>query len=175
VGHPWRSAALAATVVAALAWQGTAAYAADTEMATVTADANLRAEPNTDSEVVAELPAGSTVEVECWATGEPTFGDDMYGSMWLHTTDPGWIHSYLVEPVDVAQCDGGAEPIGDAPGVGGGAVDGGYATVPGAWYNHCEDAIDAGVAPVYFWEPGYDSHLDADHDGIGCEWIPPDE
>ncbi|GAA4449715.1 SH3 domain-containing protein [Phytohabitans houttuyneae] len=79
-------------------------YAPLGQLATVTQEANLRAEPNTTSTVLAELPAGSTVDVLCWVTGEPTFGTDKYGSMWLSVSTGGFVHSHLTSPVDVAAC-----------------------------------------------------------------------
>ncbi|MFF2244268.1 excalibur calcium-binding domain-containing protein [Arthrobacter sp. NPDC058130] len=36
-------------------------------------------------------------------------------------------------------------------------------------YSNCAEARAAGAAPVYSGEPGYGSHLDRDHDGVGCE------
>ena len=38
-----------------------------------------------------------------------------------------------------------------------------------AFYSNCREAIQAGAAPVYWGQPGYGAHLDADNDGIGCE------
>ncbi|MEU6601633.1 excalibur calcium-binding domain-containing protein [Streptomyces flaveolus] len=40
----------------------------------------------------------------------------------------------------------------------------------GFMYDNCADARAAGAAPVYRGEPGYGPHLDADNDGIGCDW-----
>ena len=96
MGHPWRKAALGAVFALTLVL----AYAqpALAEGATVTQDANLRAAPTTDSAVLAERAAGDPVEVLCWTTGEPTFGADRYGAMWLLTDDFGYVHSYLVTP-----------------------------------------------------------------------------
>jgi len=37
------------------------------------------------------------------------------------------------------------------------------------YYENCDAARAAGAAPVYRGEPGYDAHLDADGDGVGCE------
>lgn len=37
------------------------------------------------------------------------------------------------------------------------------------YYPNCAAARAAGAAPVYAGQPGYGSHLDRDHDGIGCE------
>lgn len=74
------------------------------QIATVTQEANLRALPNTTSSVLAELPAGTQVDVLCWVTGEATFGSDLYGSMWLSVASGGYIHSFLTTPVNVAAC-----------------------------------------------------------------------
>jgi len=74
------------------------------QMATIKQEANLRAQPNTTSTVLAELPAGTTVDVLCWVSGEPTYGSDRYGSMWLSIASGGYVHSYLATSVDVAPC-----------------------------------------------------------------------
>jgi hypothetical protein len=37
-------------------------------------------------------------------------------------------------------------------------------------YENCAEARAAGDAPVRQGEPGYGQHLDADGDGIGCDW-----
>jgi hypothetical protein len=74
------------------------------QVATVKQEANLRAQPNTTSTVLAELPAGTTVDVLCWVSGEPTYGSDRYGSMWLSLASGGYVHSYLATSVDVAPC-----------------------------------------------------------------------
>jgi len=39
----------------------------------------------------------------------------------------------------------------------------------GAYYQNCDAARLAGVAPLYVDEPGYRDTLDADGDGIACE------
>ena len=39
-----------------------------------------------------------------------------------------------------------------------------------AYYRNCKAARDAGAAPLYRGQPGYRSKLDADGDGIACEW-----
>jgi hypothetical protein len=39
----------------------------------------------------------------------------------------------------------------------------------GTYYENCTAARAAGAAPVHIGDPGYGSHLDSDHDGIGCE------
>ena len=74
------------------------------QAATIKTDANLRMQPTTASPVLALLPAGTIVDVVCWATGEPTYGTDAYGSMWLFTTMGGWVHSFLVTSVEVPAC-----------------------------------------------------------------------
>jgi hypothetical protein len=40
---------------------------------------------------------------------------------------------------------------------------------PTVHYANCDDARAKGKAPVYSTDPGYEPHLDSDHDGIGCE------
>jgi endonuclease YncB( thermonuclease family) len=40
----------------------------------------------------------------------------------------------------------------------------------GAYYKNCAAARAAGVAPILRGQPGYSSKLDADGDGIACEW-----
>ena len=40
---------------------------------------------------------------------------------------------------------------------------------PGAYYSGCDEARAAGVAPLYFGEPGYRPQMDGDGDGIACE------
>ena len=141
-----------AMVVAIVTTTPARADAGLSQTATVTTDANLRAQPNTTSRILDLLRAGTTVEVLCWAEGEPTFGTDRYGSMWLYTTRPGWVHSHLVTPVDVPEC---------GPGVG---------IVSGGGYADCDEAKLAHPGPIYLGEPVYDPHLDRDSDGIACEW-----
>jgi hypothetical protein len=46
-----------------------------------------------------------------------------------------------------------------AAGGGGGSV----------YYDTCADARAAGDTPLYRGDPGYDSHLDRDGDGVACE------
>jgi hypothetical protein len=79
-------------------------YAPRGQVGTVKQEANLRAQPDTTSAVLAELPAGTPVDVLCWVSGEPTYGSDKYGSMWLSLASGGYVHSYLVSSVDVAAC-----------------------------------------------------------------------
>jgi len=125
--------------------------------ATVKTGSNLRAAPNTTSAILAGLPAGTRVEVLCWAYGEPTYGTDAYGSMWLYTTLGGWVHSFLLTPVDVGPCASSGSSL--------------YNRLPATgWYANCDQAIAAGVAPLFVGEPGYALHLDRDKDGIACEW-----
>jgi len=40
---------------------------------------------------------------------------------------------------------------------------------PGAYYRNCDAARAAGVAPLYYGEPGYREGMDGDGDGIACE------
>jgi hypothetical protein len=44
-------------------------------------------------------------------------------------------------------------------------------TAPDAtvYYANCAAARAAGAAPLYVGNPGYDLHLDRDHDGVACE------
>ncbi|MGN9906867.1 hypothetical protein ACTMTJ_04845 [Phytohabitans sp. LJ34] len=79
-------------------------YAPLGQIAILEQEANLRAHPNTTSTVLAELPAGTPVDVVCWVSGEPTYGSDKYGSMWLSLASGGYVHSYLATSVDVAPC-----------------------------------------------------------------------
>jgi hypothetical protein len=120
------------------------------EGATVTTEANLRAQPNTGAGVIRIIPVGTGVQVECWTEGEFTLGS----SMWL-AAEGGFLHSTLVSPVGVGQCSGTYDS-GPAGGSGGG-VDGSY--------DNCDEA----PGPVNRGEPGYGEHLDADSDGVGCE------
>ncbi|NUR73699.1 MAG: excalibur calcium-binding domain-containing protein [Hamadaea sp.] len=76
--------------------------------------------------------------------------------MWLYTSLDGWIHSFLVTPVDVGPCASSGNHVGRAP-----------ATGP---FVNCDQAILAGAAPLFRGEPGYAPHLDRDNDGIACEW-----
>ena len=102
----WRTPSLitiGATAAILLIGFQTAASGAGPTATTKTA-ANLRAEPNTTSTVLALLPAGTPVEVTCWARGEATYGADKYGSMWLHAERGGWVHSFLLTPIDVDRC-----------------------------------------------------------------------
>ena len=44
---------------------------------------------------------------------------------------------------------------------------------PGDYWPRCSFAQYAGSAPIYANEPGYRAKLDADHDGVACEPLPP--
>lgn len=70
----------------------------------MTTSTNLRVAPSTSASVIAELAAGTTIDVVCWVRGEPTYGAGLHGSMWLLTTLGGWVHSYQVTPVNVGPC-----------------------------------------------------------------------
>ena len=39
----------------------------------------------------------------------------------------------------------------------------------GAYYSGCDEARQAGVAPLYAGEPGYRPEMDGDGDGVACE------
>jgi hypothetical protein len=41
------------------------------------------------------------------------------------------------------------------------------------YYENCDEARAAGVAPLYEGQPGYAPHLDRDGDGVACEPYPP--
>jgi uncharacterized protein YraI len=142
---------LGAVVTAALIATPQSAASAVSELATVKTSANLRAAPNTTSRVIRDLPAGTEIMVDCWTSGEPTYGSGKYGSMWLYANNVGYVHSFLVSPVDVGPCG-----VTEAP--------------SGVYYKNCDAARAAGAAPVLRGEPGYGPHLDRDGDGIGCEW-----
>jgi uncharacterized protein YraI len=148
------SIVLVAGLAAALfAGSPPAAAQAAEQPATVKTEGNLRAAPTTTAPIRAVLPAGTAVTVMCWARGEPTYGSDKYGSMWLYLTRGGWMHSFLVTPVDVKPCGEGV------------------IAEDGQWmYKNCDAARAAGAAPVYRHELGYGPHLDRDNDGVGCEW-----
>jgi hypothetical protein len=128
-----------------------AAPAAAAERATTKQEANLRFQPTTRSQVLEKLPADTSLDIVCWQKGEPTYGSDKYGSMWLFVSTGGWVHSMLVSPVDV-------DPCGDTI-----AVPGGF------FYNNCDAAEAAHATPVRSSDPGYGPHLDRDRDGVGCE------
>ncbi|WP_169454413.1 SH3 domain-containing protein [Catelliglobosispora koreensis] len=50
------------------------APAVASENATVSDEANVRSRPNTDSAILAVLPIGTPVEVDCWLTENSTMG-----------------------------------------------------------------------------------------------------
>lgn len=52
-----------------------------------------------------------------------------------------------------------ADSLGSSTGGGGGST----------YYSNCSEARAAGVTPLYAGDPGYDSHLDRDGDGVACE------
>lgn len=138
------------TVFAAVSPSGTALAVQD-ETATTKTEVNLRARPDTTSTVKQVVPHGTAVKVVCWAEGEPTYGADKFGSMWLYvdtTPQDGWMHSKLLTPVEVPPCSEGTVAL----------------------YDNCDEARDAGAAPVLAGSPGYGLHLDRDRDGVGCEW-----
>nr|WP_306482677.1 excalibur calcium-binding domain-containing protein [Corynebacterium riegelii] len=43
---------------------------------------------------------------------------------------------------------------------------------PSAYYRNCRAVWDAIGGPIHAGQPGYDSHLDRDGDGVGCEKDP---
>src|SRR5688572_29366269 len=101
----WRlaSSIMLAAVVCAFMTPATASAVQD-ERATIKTEANLRARADTTSDIRAVLPEGTEVTVVCWTEGEPTYGTDRSGSMWLYLARGGWVHSVLVTPVDVPPC-----------------------------------------------------------------------
>src|SRR5688500_4769720 len=104
--NPLGRMALIGVAATALFAASTATAANAAERATVSEEANLRTLPTSSASVLAMLPAGAAIDVLCWGTGEPTYGTDLYGSMWLYTSGGGWIHSRLVSPVSVPPCGG---------------------------------------------------------------------
>ena len=46
---------------------------------------------------------------------------------------------------------------------------GGGGSDSSVYYDTCSDARAAGDTPLYRGDPGYDSHLDRDNDGVACE------
>jgi hypothetical protein len=71
-------ALFAAPLPAAAATDAATAANVSAQAATIKSDANLRMQPTTASPVLVLLPAGTVVDVGCWATGEPTYGFDPY-------------------------------------------------------------------------------------------------
>lgn len=104
------SVVLVAGVVAALVpGMAQAATAERGETAVVKTTSYLRALPTSQSSADMVLSAGDSLYITCWTRGEPTYGTDRYGSMWLEamytpTEASGWVHSFLVTPVDVPAC-----------------------------------------------------------------------
>ncbi|GIH10161.1 hypothetical protein Rhe02_82280 [Rhizocola hellebori] len=144
-----RVALMCLALVASPAFLAAPAVAA--EDATVKLEAKLRFQPTSKSPVLEKLPIGTTLDIACWQKGEPTYGADKYGSMWLFVSTGGWVHSMLVTPVDVDPC-------------------GAIIAVPGGFfYNNCDAAQAAGAGQILSTEPGYGPHLDRDRDGVGCE------
>jgi hypothetical protein len=148
----WRLApALVLAAALFLVWPSTAKAVQD-ETATIKTEANLRTRPDTTSTstIKTVLPKGTTVGVVCWTEGEPTYGTDKFGSMWLFVSEMnrgGWVHSMLVSPVDVPPCAEGSIIL----------------------FDNCDEARDAGAAPIHVGSPGYGLHLDRDRDGVACE------
>jgi hypothetical protein len=72
--------------------------------------ANLRSQATRASMILDVLRPGERVSVSCWVAGEPVYGTDKYGSMWLFAVSEGpgqpagYVHSYLVSPVNVPPC-----------------------------------------------------------------------
>ncbi|MFK0286531.1 excalibur calcium-binding domain-containing protein [Streptomyces sp. NPDC090499] len=56
-----------------------------------------------------------------------------------------------------------------ADAAGGDSVSSGDDSGGSTYYANCTAARAAGVTPLYRGEPGYDSHLDRDGDGVACE------
>jgi hypothetical protein len=71
---------------------------------TTKTSAIIRVQPNSTSGAYSQLAAGTKIDVKCWIKGEPTYGNDKYGSMWLYLTSGGYVHSFLTTPVSVNQC-----------------------------------------------------------------------
>ncbi|WP_162907192.1 excalibur calcium-binding domain-containing protein [Allorhizocola rhizosphaerae] len=149
MSHSMRRLASAALLTAAVSAASipAMAFAAQDQPATVKTEANLRAEPNSTSTIRDVIAEGTAVDVVCWAQGEPTYGTDKYGSMWLYLSRGGWAHSVLITPVDVPPCGADIRNL----------------------FDNCDEARSAGAAPVHAVEPGYGLHLDRDRDGVGCE------
>lgn len=123
------------------------AFAARDETATIRAEAFLRTQPSTTSTIQALLRQGAPVSVVCWARGEPSYGTDKYGSMWLYLAQGGWVHSIMITSVNVPPCTSDTTNI----------------------FDNCDEARDAGAAPIRAGRPGYGLHLDRDRDGAACD------
>jgi hypothetical protein len=72
--------------------------------ATTKNSATIQVGPNSTSGSYSQVSAGTKIDVQCWVKGEPTYGNDKYGSMWLYLTSGGYVHSYLTTAVSVNQC-----------------------------------------------------------------------
>ncbi|WP_046728798.1 excalibur calcium-binding domain-containing protein [Streptomyces humi] len=64
---------------------------------------------------------------------------------------------------------GGAVTSDDDSSGGSGSGSGSGSGGGSAYYANCTAARAAGVTPLYRGDPGYDSHLDRDGDGVACE------
>lgn len=101
--------ALAAGLALALL-PGGSAQAATSEVAMAKTNASVRTLPTTAASELYELPPGRAVLIGCWTPGEPTYGTDKYGSMWLRVVsqttgdNAGYVHSFLMTPVAVPPC-----------------------------------------------------------------------
>jgi hypothetical protein len=160
---------VAATALFAAPAMATSAAA---QGATVREESNLRAQPVSASPVLARLPAGAAIDVLCWSRGEPTYGTDLYGSMWLYTSAGGWIHSNLVSPVSVAPCGGAVTPLPSSGATVAPLLPNGVSVprlLPNGEYENCDAARAAGPTPLFRTSPGFGQHLDRDNDGLGCE------
>ncbi|MYV89426.1 excalibur calcium-binding domain-containing protein [Streptomyces sp. SID1034] len=60
-------------------------------------------------------------------------------------------------------------PVPPPPMNGGGNKGGGSKAGGAVYYKNCTAARAAGVTPLHRGDPGYDSHLDRDGDGVACE------
>lgn len=143
----WPVAVLTTAFTAALT--PSMAIAEQDQSATVKTQANLRTEPRTTSTIKTTMPQGTRVDVVCWARGDPTFGTDKFGSMWLYVTrnNGGWVHSFLVTPVDIPPC----------------SEDGEIA------FANCDVVPNAMGVPFNRDSEAYGLHLDRDRDGWACE------
>ncbi|WP_430478824.1 excalibur calcium-binding domain-containing protein [Streptomyces sp. P11-1] len=65
------------------------------------------------------------------------------------------VRSGVITSADVREVTGPEDPSSDEPG--------------GVYYENCDAAREAGVAPLHPGDPGYGDHLDSDGDGIACE------
>ena len=75
-----------------------------------------------------------------------------------------------LEAIGIKECPPKPATGGGGGTGGGNTPQGGSQPPPSAvHYVNCDDARAKGAAPVYAGQPGYEPHLDSDHDGIGCE------